>query len=145
MNQFRLDPNLHLIDVLPWLLDGTGRGFDLVVVFSLLGVIVSGKRTFPGSTMHLGVGYSSPIKLSPDRCPPLKRNAWGPLVPRMGESTHRHCGLGFPNVTLVSIGVHPSIDSAPQRVIDLDLCRIPTGLPFWDGAHKFELLSIPLW
>ena len=63
----------------------------------------------------------------------------------MGESTHRHCGVGFTNVTLAGIGVHPSIDSPPHMVIDLNLCRIPIGLPFWDGAHKLELLSIPPW
>ncbi len=78
-----LDPNLHPINVPPWLLDGVLGGFDwnFDTIFAPFdrGAVVAGKRISRGLMKIPGVGYSFPTGLFPDHCLPLKR-----IDPRMG-------------------------------------------------------------
>ncbi len=141
-----LDSNLHLINVLPWSLDGVLGGFDWTfdLVFAPFdqGVVDAGKRTSGGLTMILVIGYPSPIGPFPGHCPLLRRIVRGLLVLRKGGPTHRRGLPWFPSAALESSGLHPSIGFPLHMAYDLDPYKTPIDLPFWAVVHKFGPPSI---
>jgi hypothetical protein len=144
-----LDPNLHPINVLPWLLDGVPSGFDwnfdpISAPFDR-GAVVAEKRTFRGLLTIPGVGCPSPIGLFLDHCLPLKRIELGPLVLMMGEPKHRHHFPLPPIAAPENSGLHPGIGLPLHTACDLDSYKTPMDLPAWAVVHKFGPPPILPW